>query len=243
MSEKVLLVTSFINSVTALAKASHLDEGAVVNSTRAITRLTSSPADPQTLLDPDLQEACQRLTTAAMSQGSEIPKKEHASKKPKPEKKHRGRHEPDVSKIIDVLESFTTLAQADHGDSGALSGVKSSITALQDDDPEFVDDGFIEASNNLASVLVSRVSVASLDDPDNPPSIASGMAHTGETAYRRASDPDPATGSSPKDSAGDALPENVHTQKHPQKTKPGPGNAGTGAQPGDTTMTGSGLSA
>jgi hypothetical protein len=142
------------------------------------------------------------------------------------------------TKMIDVIDAFTVLADSGHGDEGPLDGVRSSITGLQEEDPAFLDPVFVDASNELAAAIVTRVSVASVATAaSGHPSLASA---SGSIAYRQASTPDPVTGSSPVDAAGDALPENNPTVKRPQRTNPGVGNAGTGAQPGDMTM-GSGL--
>jgi hypothetical protein len=146
------------------------------------------------------------------------------------------------SLVLQVIKDFTALAKSKHGDEGALSKVRASITKLQEDDSDFKDPAFEEAANGLAATLVARVSVAGGEEAKDPPSLASQMAHTGVTPYRKVKEPDPVTGSRPTDAAGDADPEHDHTPKHPQPTSKGAvGNAGTGAQPGDTTMKGSGL--
>jgi hypothetical protein len=66
MSDKVVGLSSFLNSVSVMAKTPLADEGAVVNATRSITRLTAMD-DPE-LMDPKFQEALAELATAARFQ-------------------------------------------------------------------------------------------------------------------------------------------------------------------------------
>lgn len=126
----------------------------------------------------------------------------------------------EVKEITALFKSLTGMLKADYGDRGGVSKLKGHVKSLQEKQPEFVDPEFESAMNDLASAAASRVSVAG-DQGEEEPSLASGMAHSGQNPYRKVKEADPKTGTTPKDSAGDADPKHDPTKKKPQPSNRG----------------------